>query len=214
MLTELFVRAVRPLPLRWRLFNTFVPQAGERSAEIYGCRFRLDLSEEHQRAIYLGGYDARTQRALAACLPPGGSLVDARAGAGLLVALAARQLGPAGRILAAEPHTMSYLRLEGMVRDSHLNQVILRHGTLADGLDEIAQDHGMARIDLLRLGPADLALLVGAARLLGQKRIANIACDLGDSTDRRVLEQVSVLGFQRWRRLGNLHFFRARTESL
>lgn len=216
MLSELLVGVVRPLPWsgKLRLLNTFIPHSGEREFEAFGCRFRLDLGEQDQRQLYVGGYEAGALRALGKLLPRGGCFVDAHADVGLLIALAAERLGPAGQMVAAEARTMSYLRLERMVRENHLNQVVLHHGPLGSRderpvrtLDALAEDHGLHRIDLLRIGPPDLSLLAGAARLLAQRRILAIACDMGDSADPRILAQVSVLGFRHARRAGTHQIF-------
>jgi len=198
-----------------RLLGTFIPHQGERSFEAFGCRFRLDLSEDEQRRIYLGEYDTRMLRTIGRLLPPGGCFVDANADLGLLTALAAARLGPTGLILAAESRSMSYLRLEGMVRDNHLNQVILHHGPLGGRdnrpvrtLDSLASEHKIHHVDLLRIGPSNLSLLAGAARLLAGRRIEAIACDMSRSPDPRILAQISVLGFRHVRRIGSHHFFR------
>lgn len=218
MLTDLLVGAIRPVPLpaKLRLLSTFIPHSGERRLEAFGCRFRLDLSEEAQRRLYVGAYDGPMLRTIASLLPKAGCFVDAHADVGLLTALAAQRLGPAGLILAAESRSMSYLRLERMVRENHLNQVILHHGLLsgrdekpARALDSLAQQHGIGEIDLLRIGPADLSLLTGAARLLAGRAIRAIACDMSVSADPRILAQVSVLGFRPWRRAGTHQLFLA-----
>lgn len=224
MLSDLLIGALRPLPLRgkWQLLNTFVPHQGERTADAFGCRFRVDLSEDTQRRLYLGAHDHRLARAFARCLPPGGCFVDANADIGWTIALAAQRLGPTGQILAAEARGMSYLRLEGMVRDNHLNQVVLQHGQLGSRddqntrtLDSLAAKHAIPRIHLLHLGPQDLTLLTGAARLLAQRRIDHLVCNMQHSNgmsggrDRRILTQIGVLGFRPLQRLGAHHFYEA-----
>jgi hypothetical protein len=217
MLTDLLIGALRPLPGsgKLRLLNTFIPHQGERACELFGCRFRVDLGDPAHRRLYAGAYETSALRALAGLLPSGGTFVDANADIGLLTALAAQRLGPTGQILAAESRPMSYLRLERMVRDNHLNNVVLHHGPLGGRddhttrtLDSLAHDHGLHRIDLLKIGAADLALLAGAARLLANRRVTAIVCDVSDGADPRILQQVGVLGFRHLRRHASYHVFR------
>ena len=217
MLPDLLVDAIRPLSFRGklRLLNTLIPHSGERTVEAHGCRFRLDLSEFAERHVYFGTYEPEESNLARRLLQPGGTFVDANAGIGFSTALAVSRVGPTGQILAVEASTMSYLRLERLVRDNHLNQVVLFHGTLGarhqapvTTLDALASRHGLVTIDLLKLAGGDLSLLAGAARLLAQQRIRAVLCRL-DSTDTRMLDQLSVLGFRQKRQFGDSHFFQA-----
>jgi len=134
MVADLFVQALRPLAFRGkpRLLNLFIPHQGERIVTAHGCQFRLDLGEYIQRSVYFGTFEAEEARVVARLLKPGQTFVDAGANIGYFTALAASRVGPAGRILSVEPSTMAFLKLERLIRDNHLNQVILHHGALGD----------------------------------------------------------------------------------
>lgn len=217
MLTDFLVDAIRPLSFRGklRLLNTLIPHEGERTFEAHGCRFCLDLSELAERNVYFGTYETEEAALARQILGPGDSFVDANGGIGFFTALAASRVGPTGQILAVEARTMSYLRLERVVRDNHLNQVVLHHGALGareqapvTTLDTLAARHRLAHIDLLKIEGCDLSLLAGAARLLAQRRIGAVLCRL-DSPDTRMLAQLDVLGFRHARSAGASHFFTA-----
>lgn len=217
MLTDLLVDAIRPLSFRGKLslLNTLIPHRGERTVEAHGCRFRLDLSEMAERNVYFGTYETEESGVVRRILQPGACFVDANADIGFSTALASSRVGPTGQILAVEAHTMAYLRLERLVRENHLNQVVLVHGTLgardqppAVTLDWLAQRHGLEKIDLLKLAGGDLSLLAGAAHLLAQRRIRAVLCRL-DSRDTRMLDQLAALGFRPTRQFGASHFFAA-----
>lgn len=216
MLPDLLVDAIRPLSFRGklRLLNTLIPHSGERTIEAHGCRFQVDLSELHERHVYFGTYEPEASTVARRILHTGGTFVDANAGIGFSTALAASRVGPTGQILAVEARTMDYLRLERLVRDNHLNQVVLFHGTLGARdqapvatFDTLAARHGIETIDLLKLAGGDLSLLVGAARLLSQQRIRAVLCRLDAADDTRMLDQLGALGFRPRRQFGESHFF-------
>ena len=134
MISEILVQAMRPLSFRGklRLMNTFIPHEGERTVTAHGCLFRLDLGEYIQRSVYLGTFEAEEANLVADFLKPGYTFVDAGANIGYFTGLAAGCVGASGRVLAVEPSTMAFLRLEHMVQENKLAQVTLHHGALGD----------------------------------------------------------------------------------
>lgn len=134
MISDILVQTMRPLSFRGklRLLNTFIPHEGERTVMAHGCLFRLDLGEYIQRSVYLGTFESEEASLVAGFLKPGHTFVDAGANIGYFTGLAASCVGPAGRVLAVEPSTMAFLRLERMVQENHLRQVTLHHGALGD----------------------------------------------------------------------------------
>lgn len=256
MLAELLIQTMRPLSFRGklRLFNTFVPHEGERTATAHGCLFRLNLGEHIQRNVYLGTFESAESKLVARYLKPGHTFVDAGANIGYFTGLAARCVGDTGRVLAVEPSTMAFLRLERMVRENQLNHVKLHHGALGDRphsaplyldesrrnnrnhspslvaqgdrftletvpvttLDALAEQHGLDRIDMLKVDVEghEPALLAGAARLIAERRIGAILCEVDDynlgaagSSAAELLRQFASLGFRPVHQISANYFF-------
>lgn len=256
MLSELVVQTMRPLSFRGklRLFNTFVPHEGERTAMAHGCLFRLDLGEHIQRSVYLGTFESDEAKLVENYLKAGDTFVDAGANIGYFTGLAARCVGAAGRVLAVEPSTTAYLRLERLVRENQLHQVTLHHGALGDRthdaplyldesrrnhrnhspslvaqgdgftletvpvttLDALAEKHGLDRIHLLKVDVEghEPALLAGASRLIAERRIGAIFCEVDDynlsaggSSAAQLLQQFDSLGFRPVHRISANYFF-------
>jgi hypothetical protein len=59
LVLDSFVRILRPLRIRGKVrrLERLVPKTGERFAQIFDSRIKLDLSDDIQRWIYFGGYE-------------------------------------------------------------------------------------------------------------------------------------------------------------
>lgn len=117
----------RPFQFRGkaRLLNPLVPPSGTRAATVHGYRVRLDLSEHIQRMVYLGAYERWETRTVRRHLRPGMCVVDVGANVGYFTLLAARRVGPTGRVVAVEPSPVAADRLEAAVRENGIAQVRL-----------------------------------------------------------------------------------------
>lgn len=78
-----------------------------------------------------GEYQPEVSRALVDSLPVGGVCVDVGANVGYMTMLAARKVGPAGRVVAIEPSPASFERLqEHLSRNSISSVTAIRAGCL------------------------------------------------------------------------------------
>jgi FkbM family methyltransferase len=120
------VKILRPLQIRGkvRLLDKIVPKTGERSARIFGCRIKLDLSDHIQRWIYFGGYERQETRWVRNWLRPGMTVADVGANVGYYTLLAASCVGARGRVFAVEPSPYAYNRLRATVAANGLSQVV------------------------------------------------------------------------------------------
>jgi FkbM family methyltransferase len=142
-------------------------------------------------------------------------VVDVGANVGYYTLLAARRVGPGGRVVAVEPSPLAADRLDDTLRRNAIEQVhLFRCGLgraageaiLYDSLprnhtptmlgnpgapgrtvpirtlDELAETCGLSRIDLLKLDVEgyEPEVLVGANRLLAEKRITAILCEFNE----------------------------------
>jgi len=130
--SDSIVRILRPLPIRGkvRLLEKMVPNTGERYAEIFGSRMKLDLAEHIQRWVYFGGYERLETRWVRKWLRPGMSVADIGANVGYYTLLAASCVGPRGRVFAVEPSPYAYNRLRETVTDNRLTQVVTLQAAL------------------------------------------------------------------------------------
>ena len=69
-----------------------------------GLKIRLYGDSELCRLIYLGNFEATERAFLNHFLRPGDVFVDVGANIGLFTLIAAARVGPAGRVVAFEPH--------------------------------------------------------------------------------------------------------------
>lgn len=134
MRTDLLIDWLRPVPFRGkaRLLKPFVPMSGERDAEVFGYRVRLDLRDFIQRMIWLGDYERRDTRRVAQLLRPGMTFVDVGANVGYFSLLAASRVGPRGRVLSFEPSPYAYGRLVETCERNGISQVEVLQAGLAD----------------------------------------------------------------------------------
>lgn len=134
MLRDRVIDLLRPFQFRGkaRALGPLVPRSGEREAWVHGCRMRLDLSDHIQRHVYLGAFERHETRFVRGWLRPGDVFVDVGANVGYFTALAARCVGPAGRVLAFEPSPYAFERLLALVRDNALDWVHAEPLALSD----------------------------------------------------------------------------------
>src|SRR3954453_6323025 len=92
---ETLLRVLRPVPFRgkYRLLHRLVPRTGTRTAEVFGARMELDLSDWIQRNIYLGSYERQETRVFRRLLKAGDVAVDVGANVGYFTPLAASRGG-------------------------------------------------------------------------------------------------------------------------
>lgn len=83
----------------------------------------LDLSRKVQRDIYIGNYERRETRLVRSILKPAMTVLDVGANVGYYTALAARLVGPRGRVFAIEPYPPNFRRLSTWIADNHAAQV-------------------------------------------------------------------------------------------
>ncbi|HTS46436.1 MAG TPA: FkbM family methyltransferase [Bryobacteraceae bacterium] len=115
-----------------RLLSLITPDTGTRSAQIFGARFELDLSEFIQRHIYMGTVEPRETRLVQGYLKPGMTFVDAGANFGYYTALGAMLVGHEGRVIAFEPSAFAFEKLSAMAAKSGLTQVTAIQAGLSD----------------------------------------------------------------------------------
>jgi len=104
----------RPVAFRGkvRIIEGRLPPLGTETVFIFGYKISLDLRNFLDRMIYLGTYEPLNTYRFRKLLRPGMTVVDVGANIGYFSLLAARQVGPAGRVLALEPHPMNFAVLE------------------------------------------------------------------------------------------------------
>ena len=82
----------------------------------------LDLADHHDRMTYFYGYyhELGVQLVLGASVQPGDTFVDVGANAGMITLLAARLVGPEGRVVAFEPNPLAMARLRSSIAANNL----------------------------------------------------------------------------------------------
>lgn len=102
-----------PVPLgRWRFIQWYLPllrqqghTLGERTVHTHhGFLYKADLGDWLGQYVYLTGeYEPPTARVIKNLLKPGDSFIDIGANSGFFTLLAAKKVGPAGKVLGFEP---------------------------------------------------------------------------------------------------------------
>jgi FkbM family methyltransferase len=154
-------RAVRTLPrgryplMSWlcrrpvRPFISPLDVAGRRLS------FVCDLGDAIAReACFMGHYEAQETALVRSLLGPGGCFVDVGANWGYFSLLAAELVGPAGRVVAFEPHPALFSALAGNVRRNGLAQVTPLRVAVADrdgemnlaGFASSGENSGLSRL--------------------------------------------------------------------
>ncbi|MBC7835584.1 MAG: FkbM family methyltransferase [Phycisphaerales bacterium] len=134
------------------------------------CRVSLDLSNWSERQTYFLGrfYDLPMQLLLRGFVRPGDCVVDVGANVGMISILAARLVGPSGRVVSFEPNPTAFRKLSSALRTNSLSWVSPRPCALADQhgelmLSVVTEHTGMGT--LAPVPPAD-AGLVSATHLV------------------------------------------------
>ena len=124
-------RRVR-FPGKRRLLSRVVPRRGEATACLFGYEVSLDLAEAIQREIYMGTFEPEEVAMVESYLRPGMIVLDIGANVGFFTLMAARAVGPAGRVHAVEPGPYAYRRLEAVLRGNGIAQATVHPIGLGD----------------------------------------------------------------------------------
>ena len=102
--------------------------------DAYGFRFLIDPSDRQVSLSLLlhGTYEPEETTLFERTLCPGMVVVDAGANLGVYTLLAARAVGPTGRVVAFEPDPATFQLLSENVSRNHLSNVDLRNEGLAE----------------------------------------------------------------------------------
>ena len=95
-----------------------------RHVEVAGVRMIMDVTDFTCHRLYFHGevYEPLTVRCVVDCLRPGSTFVDVGANHGYFTVLAARLVGPSGRVIAFEPNPPVFAQLrEHLTRNSLTN---------------------------------------------------------------------------------------------
>ncbi len=119
------ISTFRPVRFRgkYRLISLFAPKQGVRSANIFGYRMDLDLSDWIQRNMYFGCYEQPQTSRILSHLRPGMTFVDVGANVGYYTAMASSLVG-AGRVVAYEPNPYAFERLTQWLEANQVKNVI------------------------------------------------------------------------------------------
>jgi FkbM family methyltransferase len=126
LLGERLADALRPFHFRGkaRLVELVCPREGERVADVFGYKTKLDLGDLMQRKIYFHAFEPRETERVRAFLKPGMTFVDVGANIGYYTFLAASCVGSsAGQVLAFEPSPYAVGRLTDAVRTNHIPHI-------------------------------------------------------------------------------------------
>lgn len=126
-----------------RVAPRLAPVHGEHRVELLGSKMQLQVDEYMQRRFYYHCYEAPEVRFVKRWLRRGDAVVDVGAHVGFFTLLAARLVGPGGRIHAFEPIPTNFdaldrnLRMNGYTWVSpHRAAVSDAPGTVSLGLDQ------------------------------------------------------------------------------
>ena len=100
-----------------------------------GLRLMIYPGAEIYRVIYVSGvYEPNSMIAARQLLPEGGVFVDVGASMGLFSLVAARTVGPSGRVFSFEPSTRDFKRLAEHLELNRLDNVKATHLAIADSI--------------------------------------------------------------------------------
>lgn len=200
-------RALRRLAGSWLALTGGDPR--NVACRRHGVRWRLDLDEGVQLALYLGVYERSTTRALARIARPDMVALDIGANIGAQALPLASRVGPRGRVIAIEPadSAMARLRDNCALNPELESRVTLVHRALgaagdrpaetyfaswplatavnahpvhqgqperstaaAATLDDLVEELGLARVDLIKLDVDgnELPVMHGASATLAR----------------------------------------------
>lgn len=187
-----------------RLADLLIPRSGFRSAEIYGAKFDLDLSDFIQRRIYSGALERRESKVVRKVLRPGMTFFDVGANVGYYTALAAQAVGTFGRVFSFEPSDYAFPRLQRLISKNALTQVHAMKvalceepgaGVLYGGVEEDANGNHTATM-VPNDNPAhtrvEIETLDGICERFGIERIDFLKIDV-DGSEPRVIAGASKM---------------------
>lgn len=131
-------RAAAELARRWRQ-----DAASYRRLRVAGQDLHLDVSEFYAHDHFFHGkpYEPGLAACLARLLRPGDTFVDAGANHGYFSLLAAKLVGPAGRVIAFEPHSEARTRLTRHLELNGLQDQVEVHPLALSDRSGVAQMH-------------------------------------------------------------------------
>ena len=134
MLALAVADAIRPIGVRGkgRLFRRFVPRSGIVSTNYAGYRLSLDLADEIQWQMAVGCYEHDETRLMQRLVGSGMTVLDVGANVGHFTLIAARRVGPTGRVVSLEPYPYAAERLERTVAENGIRQVRVVRLALSD----------------------------------------------------------------------------------
>jgi FkbM family methyltransferase len=97
-----------------------------------GRRMHGRLDDHTQRKVLFGVYEGAETAVVSDRLRPGDTFVDVGAHIGWYTTLAARAVGPAGRVFAFEPFPRNHALLSANVASNGLDQVQITHAAVSD----------------------------------------------------------------------------------
>ncbi|MBX3415572.1 MAG: FkbM family methyltransferase [Pirellulales bacterium] len=154
LVRDKFLRRVRRRLQRWPAYalrgHRLLPgviASGERAYRCAGGQIYLDIREKPWiRTIAIEAFERPKVHALAHFLRPGMTLVDAGANIGFFSLVAARCVGPTGRVLAVEPEPLNRARIARNVELNAYANIEIVQVALGDRNGEVtlhlATDHG------------------------------------------------------------------------
>lgn len=108
--------------------------------KLHGYRMTLHTADWAERWTFMLGryYEAHTQMLFLKGLRPGDVFVDIGANIGMTMLVAARCVGPSGRVIAFEPNPRVYQRLTDHIRANALEKIVdARNCGVADAAGEL-----------------------------------------------------------------------------
>lgn len=105
----------------------------------HGYEMLLDPGDWSERVFLVVGryYDLGSQLVMRELLTPGSTFIDVGANIGMLTLLAARLVGPEGRVVSFEPNPEVRARLEENIRRNRIGHVEVRAQGLSDAPGEL-----------------------------------------------------------------------------
>ncbi len=163
--------------------------------KLHGYRMALDLADWSQRRSWLLGryYELDVQRLMAAILKPGDSFIDIGANIGMITLLAARLVGPSGRVLSVEPNPDPRALLRRHIEMNGIENVEIVDVALSDAVEDktlsVVGDHD---------GVATLADMAGGAGVTRAHRLRTVVGDdaIPDGLPGSVLIKIDVEGYE------------------
>ena len=94
-------------------------------AVVNDAYYRLDLGEVIQRMMFLDSYEPTETEWFKECVTTGDIVVDVGSNFGYYTTLGSLLVGRTGRVFAFEPSPVACQVLDDMIRDSHIENVVL-----------------------------------------------------------------------------------------